>query len=143
VVLVTSFEVSALTSRCGFGLLTFALFLSTLLVVGGNSIAQYANPNLVVLSILVVVNLLLVTNLNFIAAILERKPNVAVDLTIGSLSLSFTTLAIIGFGVIIGDDSDCPFQITDKISSGTILYLLVVYLFATILTLLEIFQNLQ
>jgi hypothetical protein len=138
VVLVTSFEVSDLITSCnGFDSLAFSLFLTVLLVVGANVIATAAKPNVLVMATVLLVNLLLVTNLNFIAAILERRPDAVVDLVVYCTSVSFAALAIVGFSMVISDGNDCPFQVSDKISSGTILYLLVIYLFVNFLLVID------
>lgn len=137
-VLVTSFEVSDLIgSSKGLDSLAFSIFLTVLLVVGANFVATAAKPNVLALATMLLVNLLLVTNFNFIAAILERRPIVVVDLVIYSSSVSFATLAIVGFSMVVSDGNDCPFQVSDKISSGTILYLLVIYLFANFLLVID------
>jgi hypothetical protein len=138
VVLVASFEVSDLIgSSQGLDSMAFSVFLSVLMVAGANFIAIAAKPNVLALASVLLVNLLLVTNLNFIAAILERRPSVVVDLVIYSSSVSFAALAIIGFAMVVSDGNDCPFQVSDKISSGTILYLLVIYLFANFLLVID------
>ncbi|XP_059474190.1 uncharacterized protein LOC132195912 [Neocloeon triangulifer] len=137
--LATSVELSWVCRQSSLGSYSVALLMCTLMVVGVNQGALASKPNLIVLAGLTVVLLLLVTNLNFITAIIGSTN--AVNLFIYSLSTALATLNIMGLSVLIGDAQSHPFEINDMVSCGAYMYLMIVFLFANILLFTETLQN--